>query len=90
MSFFVKCCYKYRFSLPPCIQVNSGSQKILGAKIDRKLNFNETAKFNQIACLSDKASRKIQALARVYPYTLQTKNNFWLIPILCLKLVTVL
>ena len=52
-----------RFSLPACILENSNSQKRLGVIIDRKLNFNE-----HVTNQCDKASKKIQVLARIFPY----------------------
>ena len=56
-----------KFSLPACILENSESQKRLGVTIDRNLNFNE-----HLGNLCDKTSRKIQALARIFPYIPQT------------------
>ena len=56
-----------KFSLPACILENSDSQKLLGVTIDRKLNLNE---YDTNLC--DKASKKIQALARIFPYMPQT------------------
>ena len=58
-----------KFSLPSCILENSNSQKLLGVTIDRKLNFNE-----HVTNLCDKASKKIQALARIFPYIPQTQK----------------
>ena len=43
---------------------NSGSQELLGVTIDRNLNFNE-----HISKPCEKASMKIAALARTFPYT---------------------
>ena len=57
------------FSLPACIVEKSDSQKRLGVTIDRKLNFNE---LNTNLC--DKASKKVQALARIFPYIPQTQK----------------
>ena len=59
-----------KFSLPACILENSSSQKRLGVTIDRKLNFNE-----HVTNLCDKASKKIQALARIFPYIPQTQKR---------------
>ena len=59
-----------KFSLPSCILENSNSQKLLGVTIDRKLNFNE-----HVTNLCDKASKKIQALARIFPYIPQTQKR---------------
>ena len=50
-----------KFSLPPCILENPGSQKLLGVTIDRKLNFNE-----HVINLCGKARKKIQAFARIF------------------------
>ena len=58
-----------KFSLPSCILENSNSQKLLGVTVDRKLNFNE-----YVTNLCDKASKKIQALARIFSYILQTQK----------------
>ena len=60
-----------KFSLPACIQENSGSPNLLSVKIDRNLNFNE-----HITNLCDKTNRKIQSLARIFPYTPQTEKQF--------------
>ena len=60
-----------KFLLPACILENSNSQKLLGVTIDRKLNFNE-----HITNLCDKASKKIQALASIFPYIPQTQKRF--------------
>ena len=49
--------------LPDCSDENSSSEKLLGVIIDRKLNFNE-----HITNWCNKASKKIQALARIFPY----------------------
>ena len=59
-----------KFPLPACILKNSNSQKRLGVTIDRKLNFNE-----HVTNLCDKASKKIQALARIFPYIPQTQKQ---------------
>ena len=59
-----------KFPLPACILKNSNSQKRLGVTIDRKLNFNE-----HVTNLCDKASKKIQALARIFPYIPQTQKR---------------
>ena len=53
-----------KFSLPALILENSNSRKLLGVTIDRNLNFNE-----HVTNQCDKASKKIQALARIFPYT---------------------
>ena len=58
-----------KFSLSSCILENSNSQKLLGVTVDRKLNFNE-----YVTNLCDKASKKIQALARIFSYILQTQK----------------
>ena len=58
-----------KFSLPACMLENPNSQKLLGVTIDRKLNFNE-----HVTNLCDKASKKIQALARISPYIPQTQK----------------
>ena len=44
-----------------CFLDNSGSQKLLGATIDRKLNLNV-----HVTKLWHKASRKIEALGRIF------------------------
>ena len=59
-----------KFSLHACILENSNSQNLLGATIDRKLNFNE-----HVTNLCDKASKKIQALTRIFPYKPQTQKR---------------
>ena len=56
-----------KFSLPACILENSNSQKLFGVTIDRKLIFN-----GHVTNLYDKAGKKIQALARIFPYIPQT------------------
>ena len=58
-----------KFSLPVCILENSDSQKLVGVTIERKLNFNE-----HVTTLCDKASKKIQALVRIFPYIPQTQK----------------
>ena len=58
------------FSLSACILDNSNSQKPIGVTIDRKLNFNE-----HVTNPCDKASKKIQALARIFPYIPQTQKR---------------
>ena len=58
-----------KFSLSSCILENSNSQKLLGVTVDRKLNFNE-----YVTNLCDKASKKIQALARIFSYIPQTQK----------------
>ena len=61
-----------KFSLPACILENSVSRKLLGVTIDRKLNFNE-----HVTNLCDKASRKLQPFARIFPYIPpNTKTTF--------------
>ena len=71
MSFFLSSLViNTKFSLPACILENSNSQKLLGVTIDRKLNFNE-----HVTNLCDKASKKIQALARIFPYIPQTQKR---------------
>ena len=50
-------------SLDKCTLQNTKSQKLLGIRIDNKLTFNE-----HISKLCDKASNKINALARIFPY----------------------
>ena len=52
-----------KFSLLASMLENSDSQKLLDETIDRKLNFNE-----HVTYLCDKVSRKIQAIARIFPY----------------------
>ena len=59
-----------KFSLPACILENSNSQKPLGVIIDKKLNFNE-----HITNLRDKASKKIQSLARIFENIPQTQKH---------------
>ena len=58
-----------KFSLSACILENTNSQKLLGVTIYRRLNFDK-----HVTNLSDKASKKIQALARIFPYILQTQK----------------
>ena len=60
-----------KFSLLACILENSNSQKPLGVTIDRKLNFNE-----HVTNLCDKASKEIQAFARIFPYIPKHKSDF--------------
>ena len=60
-----------KFSLLACILENSNSQKPLGVTIDRKLNFNE-----HVTNLCDKASKKIQTLARICHMYPKHKNGF--------------
>ena len=61
-----------KFLLPACILENSNSQKLLGVTIDRKLNFNE-----HVTSLCDNASKKIQALAIIFPFIYpKHKNDF--------------
>ena len=49
---------------------NSNSQKLLGVTIDRKLNFDK-----HVTNLCDKASKKIQALTRIFPCIPQTQKR---------------
>ena len=71
MSFFLSSLViNTKFSLPACILENSNSQKLLGVTIDRKLNFNE-----HVTNLCDKASKKIQALARIFVYIPETQKR---------------
>ena len=58
-----------KFSLPACILENSDSQNFLGVIIDRKLNFNGHG-----TDLCDKASKKIEALARSFLYIPQIQK----------------
>ena len=58
------------FLLPAGILENSDSQKHLGVTVDRKLNFDE-----HLTSLCDKASREIQALARIFSYIPQTQKR---------------
>ena len=51
---------------------NSGCEKLLGAKIDVNLNFND-----HISDLCKKASRKISALAKVTPFMGLSKRKFY-------------
>ena len=60
-----------KFLLPACILENSGFQKLLGVTIERKLNFNK-----YVTNLCDRASRKVQALAKIFPYIPQTQKRF--------------
>ena len=73
-----------KFSLPACILENSDSQKLLGVTIDRKLNFNE-----YVTNLCNKASKKIQALARILPQTqkLLLMNAYFMSQFGCCPLV---
>ena len=70
MSFSIGLDINTKFSLPACILENSDSQKLLGLTIDRKLNFNK-----HVTNLCDKASKRIQALARIFPYIIQTQKR---------------
>ena len=57
-----------KFLPPVCILENSGSQKIV--TIDRKSNLSE-----RVTNLCDKASKKIQALARIFVYIPETQKR---------------
>ena len=59
-----------KFSLPACILENSDSQKFLGVTVSRKLNFKE-----HVTNLWDKASKKIQAHVRIFPYIPQIQKR---------------
>ena len=77
----------HNYKLPACILENSGSQKLLGVTVDKKLNFNK-----HVIDLCDKASRKIQALARIFPYIPQTQkrllmNAYFMSQLSCCPLV---
>ena len=63
---------------PVCIPENSDSQKIV--TIDRKFNLSE-----HVTNLCDKASKKIQALARIFVYVPETQKRLLIMPILCLS-----
>ena len=63
-------------SLPTCILKSSVSQELLGVTTDRMLHFNKL-----VTNLCDKTSRKIQALARIFPHippSTKTTFNEWL------------
>lgn len=61
-----------KFLLPACMLENVGSQKRPGVTNDKKINFN---KHNTDQ--SGKASRKIQALASIFPiHTPNAKTTF--------------
>ena len=47
---------------------NSTSEKLLGVKVDNKLNFNE-----HLDGITKKASRKVSALSRIFPFMDLTK-----------------
>ena len=57
-----------KFLPPVCIPENSDSQKIV--TIDRKFNLSE-----HVTNLCDKASKKIQALARIFVYVPETQKR---------------
>ena len=59
-----------QLSLPACILENPISQKLLRVTLDRKLSFNE-----HVTNQCDKASKKIQALARIFPYVRQIQKR---------------
>ena len=76
-----------KFSLHACMLENWGAQKLLGVTIDRKFNFNE-----HFTTLCDKASRKTQALTRIFPYIPQTQkalliNAYFMYQLGCCSLV---
>ena len=60
-----------KFLIRAWIVENSISQKFLVVTIERKLNFLE-----HVTNLCDKISRKIQALAGIFPYTEVLKLSF--------------
>ena len=60
-----------KFSITDCSSENSNSEKLQGLIIDRKLNFNK-----HVTNLCNKTSKKIQALARVFPYIPVTQRKF--------------
>ena len=59
-----------KFSLPACILENSDSEKLFGVTVNRKLNFKE-----HVTNLWDKASKKIQAHVKIFPYIPQTQKQ---------------
>ena len=59
-----------KFSITDCSSENSNSEKLQGLIIDRKLNFNK-----HVTNLCNKTSKKIQALARVFPYMPETQRK---------------
>ena len=70
---FLSCLHITReLSLRDCSVQNSSSEKFLKLIIDSKLNFNEN-----VTNLCNKATKKIQALARIFPNMPVTlKENF--------------
>ena len=59
-----------KYSLPVCILENSNSQKPLGVKNGIKLDINK-----HVTNLCDKASKKIQSLARIFEYIHQIQKQ---------------
>ena len=59
-----------KFLLHVCLLENSHSQKLLDVAIDRKLDFNE-----HVTYLCYKATRKIQALARIFSHLPRKKKR---------------
>ena len=70
MPFSVESWHKYKVFATCLPSRKLNSQKLLVVTIDRKLNFNE-----HVTNLYDRASRKIQALARIFPYIPQTQKG---------------
>ena len=50
---------------------NNACEKVLGVKVDNKLNFNE-----HLDEIIKKASRKVSALSRIFPFMDLTKRRF--------------
>ena len=63
MPFSLESLQKYNVSLYASVLENSASEKLFGLRIDRTLNVNE-----YVTIICDKASRKVQAIARIFPY----------------------
>ena len=64
---------------------NSTCEKLLGIKVDNKLNFNE-----HLDGIIKKASRKVSALSRIFPFMDLTKRRFLMNSFLASHSVTAL
>ena len=64
-------CHKFHLKIGSINIKNSTFEKLLGVKVDNKLNFDE-----HLDGIIKKASRKVSALSRIFPFMNLTKRRF--------------